>query len=583
MKRIISALITLSILMSFSAVGAVDATIRENNKNETYIVVLDAPCVHSDERLQTFGVDDSLYREALLELQAEIKAQIPSSFSRLRQQAAEVSYSYTDVLNGFTVSCDRQTAEYIKTIDGVKSVFRDSVSHIVPTDTGVEFYAESGEDDAVSSANAGNMINVGAAYDLGYDGSGSVIAVIDSFVNINHNFFTQPAEEMAELSKEEIKAVIDGGLSVSNATISNAYKSTKFPFVYNYANDSATLNTSSLHGNHVTGIAAGGNTTLPDGKISGIAPEAQVLFFGVAEEGGGASDSSIIAAIDDAVKFKSDVINLSLGSTGASENGFYEEYQNIVKNAKNAGCSVVFSAGNSGRYTYQASYVETSTSDNRNYKNSSKVASVQNEYAYMPYLTDNAENKYPCGVLGVKTVMNAKEIADVKNGTTQDLNEVNVSGKAAFITLPDFYLTTNVENYKNLILSYAQKAINKGADAVIYASNYIDVADGNYGAGYPLFSVSYKTGEEIEESLKNNDLITLGKLLNESHFSLRDLYEVSCKELDILTYLARKEKYISELGFETDFYKTITSYEIYGMNVQEYLNLRLIYKMLTKQ
>ncbi len=43
--------------------------------------------------------------------------------------------------------------------------------------------------------------------------------------------------------------------------------------------------------------------------------------------------------------------------------------------------------------------------------------------------------------------------------------------------------------------------------------------------------------------------------------------------LDYLREYIRKEKYISELGFETDFYKTITSYEIDGMNVQEYLNL----------
>lgn len=42
-------------------------------------------------------------------------------------------------------------------------------------------------------------------------------------------------------------------------------------------------------------------------------------------------------------------------------------------------------------------------------------------------------------------------------------------------------------------------------------------------------------------ALKRGDLIELGGLLNESHYSLRDLYEVTGKELDTLSELARQE------------------------------------------
>ncbi len=42
-------------------------------------------------------------------------------------------------------------------------------------------------------------------------------------------------------------------------------------------------------------------------------------------------------------------------------------------------------------------------------------------------------------------------------------------------------------------------------------------------------------------ALKAGDLEELGRLLNESHYSLRDLYEVTGKELDTLSALARKE------------------------------------------
>ena len=40
------------------------------------------------------------------------------------------------------------------------------------------------------------------------------------------------------------------------------------------------------------------------------------------------------------------------------------------------------------------------------------------------------------------------------------------------------------------------------------------------------------------KALKENDVLTFGKLMNESHVSLRDDYEVSCEEIDILVNLA---------------------------------------------
>ena len=46
--------------------------------------------------------------------------------------------------------------------------------------------------------------------------------------------------------------------------------------------------------------------------------------------------------------------------------------------------------------------------------------------------------------------------------------------------------------------------------------------------------------KDAKMALENNDLITVGKLLNQSHESLRDLYEVSCFELDTLVEEARK-------------------------------------------
>jgi galactokinase len=47
---------------------------------------------------------------------------------------------------------------------------------------------------------------------------------------------------------------------------------------------------------------------------------------------------------------------------------------------------------------------------------------------------------------------------------------------------------------------------------------------------------------EMVRALEQDDLITAGTLMAQSHESLRDDYEVSCKELDLLADLAQKNE-----------------------------------------
>ncbi len=46
---------------------------------------------------------------------------------------------------------------------------------------------------------------------------------------------------------------------------------------------------------------------------------------------------------------------------------------------------------------------------------------------------------------------------------------------------------------------------------------------------------------ETADALQAGDLARAGRLMNDSHFSLRDLYEVSCEELDLVTEIARRQ------------------------------------------
>ena len=45
---------------------------------------------------------------------------------------------------------------------------------------------------------------------------------------------------------------------------------------------------------------------------------------------------------------------------------------------------------------------------------------------------------------------------------------------------------------------------------------------------------------QMADALRAGDLALAGKLMDESHASLRDLYEVSCRELDLITTIARE-------------------------------------------
>jgi len=47
------------------------------------------------------------------------------------------------------------------------------------------------------------------------------------------------------------------------------------------------------------------------------------------------------------------------------------------------------------------------------------------------------------------------------------------------------------------------------------------------------------------EDLKKNDLVSFGKRMYQSHEGLRDSYEVSCPELDVLVDIAVKESAVA--------------------------------------
>lgn len=94
-----------------------------------------------------------------------------------------------------------------------------------------------------------------------------------------------------------------------------------------------------LHGTHVAGIIAA------NGKIQGVAPEAKIIAYRALGPGGAGTTEQVLAAIEQAIKDKVDIMNLSLGD---EVNGPDLPISLALNRAVDKGIIAVAAAGNSG-------------------------------------------------------------------------------------------------------------------------------------------------------------------------------------------------------------------------------------------
>ncbi len=241
--------------------------------------------------------------------QAVVKASIQKL---LPDSDFSASRTYSAVMNGFSLQVSEKSIDKIRKINGVKNVFL----------TETLLYPEA-EEAVTQSQNA--LMNPVSEW----DGSGMLIAVIDSEFDIGHEAFSL-APQSVKYQKEQIVAM---GMTES------AYKSEKVVYAYDYAENDSDTYTDKLpsHGTAVAALAAG---------RGGAAPEAQLALMKVAGEQTGVSVEVVMAALDDCAKIGADVVNLSLGhDRGADdEDIFGKPFERLQK----TGSIVICPAGNSG-------------------------------------------------------------------------------------------------------------------------------------------------------------------------------------------------------------------------------------------
>ncbi|MGY5871315.1 MAG: S8 family serine peptidase [Candidatus Thorarchaeota archaeon] len=168
------------------------------------------------------------------------------------------------------------------------------------------------------------LLGVEEMWSLGFDGSGVVVAVIDSGVDTDH-----PDLQNAVIGFKDLVDHIDDMDPVDgiDGYDDNGHGTA---CVWNVAGD---------------GTASGGNLT-------GVAPGASILAVKVLDEEGAAEDSEIAEGIEFAIDNGADVISLSVGGEWTDDTYLVESSVRATQKAIDAGISVVIAAGNSGPQSF---------------------------------------------------------------------------------------------------------------------------------------------------------------------------------------------------------------------------------------
>ena len=259
--------------------------------------------------------------------------------------------------------------------------------------------------------------NVQSAWDQGYKGEHTVVAVIDSGVDTSHkDFQTMPKDP--KLTADQMKELI-AKLGYGR------YVNEKFPFVHNYVDnseDDIKPEADEPHGQHVSGIIAADGQ--PDGDkeyVVGVAPEAQLLQLRVFSADGTSLD--LAKQIVDAVNLGADVIQMSLGGgVAAADLGVAD--QKAVQYAVDHGVIVSISASNNGN---------AASVDNTSHITDSDYQSGGNAGNYEPFSSST--------VADPGASRNAITVAAETSDTGKDSDMASFS---SWGPLPDFTLKPDI-------------------------------------------------------------------------------------------------------------------------------------------
>jgi minor extracellular serine protease Vpr len=161
---------------------------------------------------------------------------------------------------------------------------------------------QSTENISILVNDSGPFIGTSIPYQSGYDGSGIIISIIDTGIDLNH---------------PDLDGQIIGG--------------------YDFVDNDEMPEDINGHGTQVAGIIAS------NGNLKGIAPNSKILMYKVSEDGESVPSNLIIKAIEKSIEDGADIINISLGINQTNT-----KIDQAVNKAIKNNIFVVTAAGNFG-------------------------------------------------------------------------------------------------------------------------------------------------------------------------------------------------------------------------------------------
>lgn len=454
----------------------------------------DAPLLDSHKVSQYASVTDFLdsYAAQSTERKLERARKAVKSQLATKLDDVEVRYEYTTVFNGLSVEADYADLETIQDLPGVKDAYVSQVYQLI------EPVNETKLADSVPS------IGGDISQKTGYTGKGMVVAILDTGLDTSHEAF-QNAVNAPKFTKQDIAdKLASDSLRVGNVNVNSIYQSDKIPFAYDYYDNDTNVSGGNSHGTHVAGIV-GANS----GQVTGVAPDAQLMIMKIfGDDGSGAYDSDIIAALEDAVVLGADAVNMSLGMTAGFSEAAATKTREVYQRVKNAGISLMCAAGNE----YSSSYKSASGTDlplasnpdngavasPSTYDAALSVASMNNVKATAPYLlVGDRKIRYsdPAETVSkqIASLNGTYEYVDCGVGATTDFTGKSLTGKVALIQ--------RAGEEAGEILSFAQKEKNAkaaGAKAVIIYDNVEgDLVNMATDGSIPAVFISKADGEAM--------------------------------------------------------------------------------------
>lgn len=360
----------------------------------------------------------------------------------------QIRHTFNQALNGFSVIGKQSALQSLQKIESVSSVSPVNTYHVH-------------SDDNIKLIGG---INARGYYDRDNQrltGKGVKVGVIDTGIDYNH---------------PDLRRSYGGGHDLVD--------NDKDPMETKAAGGQGTL-----HGTHVAGIIAA------NGKIQGVAPEATIIAYRALGPGGSGTTEQVIAAIEQAIKDKVDVLNLSLGN---NVNGPDLPISMALNKAVEKGITAVTSSGNSGPNIWTVGSPGTA----------SKAISVGASSPTMkvPFLSIGGREIRLDLLQGSKDweFDRSYELVDGGLGHPEELK--NAEGKMVLVERGELTFTDK-----------AVHAMEAGAEGIIIFNNTKGRFFGNLDSGVPIpvAALSKEEGEELKKNINEGRLLARTNIIEE--------------------------------------------------------------------